>query len=116
MGMISSGVINVVLNYICIPLFGFIAAAYTSLFCYVMNAALYYYFYKRVKEEKGIEEELVNMHALMLLAGVFTICSFGVMCLYDYRVVRFSLLCVMVGILYHYKSLLYAQYKAFKSK
>ena len=116
LGMISSGVINVVLNYICIPLFGFIAAAYTSLFCYVMNAALYYYFYKRVKEEKGIEEELVNMHALMLLAGVFTICSFGVMCLYDYRVVRFSLLCVMVGILYHYKSILYAQYKAFKSK
>lgn len=45
---VAAAVLNLMLNYICIPLFGYIAAAYTTLICYVAYAIFHYCVVRRL--------------------------------------------------------------------
>lgn len=48
------GIANIGLNYVFIHIFGYVAAGYTTLFCYVMYAAAHYCFMRKVcKDEMG---------------------------------------------------------------
>lgn len=47
-----SAIMNIVLNYIFIPKYGYIAAAYTTLVCYVILAAMHYVNLRRIQEAK----------------------------------------------------------------
>lgn len=46
---ICAAISNVILNYIFIPKFGYISAAYTTLFCYILLFILHYLQVKRIK-------------------------------------------------------------------
>lgn len=100
LGMISSGVVNVVLNYIFIPIGGFIVAAYTSLFCYIMNIALYYFFYQKIRKEKKMEE-LINVKKLFGLAVAFAISSGCAMLLYPYLLLRLVIIMMIISYAFH---------------
>lgn len=51
-----SAVTNIVLNYIFIPMFGYYAAGYTTLFCYAVYAAFHYGFMRRIcKKQMGLD-------------------------------------------------------------
>ena len=45
---ISTGILNIVLNYIFIPIVGYVAAGYTTLFCYFLQAILDYFVARKV--------------------------------------------------------------------
>ena len=44
----SGAILNIVLNYICIKLWGYMAAGYTTLICYMCYSALHFYFMKTI--------------------------------------------------------------------
>lgn len=47
-GTFTSTVLNITLNYVFIQMFGYIAAGYTTLICYLINALMHYYFMRKV--------------------------------------------------------------------
>lgn len=55
--MIAAGA-NVVLNFIFIPKLGYIACAYTTLFCYFVYGVAHYYFMCRIQTEDGLVKEI----------------------------------------------------------
>lgn len=45
---VTGAIVNIVLNYICIQMFGYIAAGYTTLFCYIIYSICHYIFMNQV--------------------------------------------------------------------
>ena len=83
-------ILNVLLNYICIPIWGYYAAGYTTLFCYIIYAAAHYLcmtFISR-KERPGIW--IYPPGVLLAISGVFMATGFGFMFLYQYFTARYT--------------------------
>lgn len=62
-------ILNLILNYIFINLYGYQAASYTTFACYMIFCIMHYFFYKKVckKELKGIA--LYDIKGVLLISG-----------------------------------------------
>jgi O-antigen/teichoic acid export membrane protein len=91
---IVAALINIMLNLFFIPFFGFIGAAYTTLFTNIVQTVLHYVNYKRI-----VQKDIYNMRILALISiGIIIICL-SIQILYAYTVVRyilFSFLCLII--------------------
>ena len=74
---VISIVINLGLNYICIQLFGFMAAAYTTAFSYFCATFVHYLLMKKYK----IEDVFSSKHTFMIIGG-FAVLNLSSMLLY----------------------------------
>lgn len=96
--MISSllcAVTNLVLNYIFISKFGFVAAGYTTLFCYIAVSLLHYIFMRKTcnKYLNGIK---IYKLYIILLIGILLIAAGSIMMLlYKFWYIRYSLLLIV---------------------
>lgn len=95
--MISSvlaALINVALNYIFIPIFGYTAAAYTTLFSYLLYTIFHYFSQRHIIKASAFNWQLyLVLFIIVLLLSVF--CNF----LYSNPILRFSLIGVFSLIL-----------------
>ena len=66
MASITGAVVNVILNYILMPIFGYYAAGYTTLFCYILFS-LGHYIFMRIVCKKKIDGPLIR-YVLILTA------------------------------------------------
>lgn len=88
----AGALLNIGLNYVGIKLFGYVAAAYTTLFCYAVFALGHYiYMTMSVKKAIGVSKvfngaRLLILSAMVLLFGIFIIF------LYDKPVIRYILI------------------------
>ena len=87
-GSIGAAIINIILNYVLIPIFGFVAAGYTTLFSYVVFALSNYYTMNIVLKKRNIPDNLFNYKELLKLVIGFTIVGFLGVIIYDYLVIR----------------------------
>lgn len=87
---IVAAVVNVVLNYIFIRIFGYMAAAYTTLIAYIFLAYLQAFWANKVCKENGIIDGKVFSDEKMLVIAIATVglCLFG-MVLYHFTVLRY---------------------------
>lgn len=88
-------ILNIVMNFFGIKKFGFIAAAYTTLICYILFAMGHYtYMSLSVKHEEGTEQIFNTKRLVLLSLGVV---FFGLLIIffYDKVAVRYS---IIVGI------------------
>lgn len=74
---ISCAMLNILLNYIFIKIFGYQAAAYTTFVCYFVFCFLHYLFYrmackKHVGQEIYDTKRLVFISAVLIVVAVFT--------------------------------------------
>ncbi|MBR6450648.1 MAG: oligosaccharide flippase family protein [Fibrobacter sp.] len=95
---VTGAVLNIVLNAIFIPIFGFIAAAYTTLICYIIFMLMHYVFAKKVIKEQNITAPVYNnktIFALSTIIGTICLCC---MATFSYIFLRIFLISVLVGI------------------
>ena len=88
-------VLNVLLNYLLIPIFGYIVAAYTTLICYVLFMIMHYIFMRKVCKNKIGGIHIFNDRFIILSTIVLFIMMFGCMLLYKNTVVRYFVIVVM---------------------
>ena len=93
---ILAAVVNIILNYFGIKMFGFVAAGYTTLISYVLFAGCNYLAMKKVCSKHQIETEIYDFKKLLLLFIIFTMIGFMLMLLYPYRIVRLILIAVVL--------------------
>ncbi len=89
---IGAAVINVVLNLILIPVYGYMAAAYTTLIAYIFYTILHYYA-MRITEKNSV----YDMKFIVILSFMLTLSSFAMMRIYDYPLLRYA--SILVGLL-----------------
>ena len=105
----ASALLNIVLNYIFIGIFGYIAAAFTTLICYAFYAAFHYVVMAKVADEYLDGNRLASLKTISIISIVFMLVGFGISGLYNYPVLRYSLIVIVMilGIVYRKKVRVY---------
>lgn len=96
----GSAVINLLLNYVFIREYGYYAAGYTTLVCYILLAFTHYLFYRKVlKMELPEIETLYDMKRIVLVSGAVLIVMAAILALYRFTVVRYCTVLLLAMIL-----------------
>ena len=91
-----SALLNIVLNYFGIKMFGYYAAGYTTLICYILLTIFHYIFYKRI-----IKKELPNLKSvydekLIMIVGITVVGIMLIMALtYKFIIIRYSIVIIV---------------------
>ncbi|MCQ2567739.1 MAG: oligosaccharide flippase family protein [Mogibacterium sp.] len=97
--MVASGLaaaINVGLNYVAIKMFGYVAAAYTTLICYILLAIAHYIAHRKICREEGIYFELYDMKFILAISAVSLCIMMGMTLVYDSFAVRYAVIAMIV--------------------
>lgn len=99
---VSSAILNVFLNLIFIKRFGYLAAGYTTLTCYIVLAIFHYFMAKRVLKSYYIKIDFnVIDTKFIILYSIFVIIFSSIFSLvYKSIVIRYSLIVILLIIAY----------------
>ena len=104
---LGSAVINLILNWIFIPIFGFIAAAYTTLVSYIIFVLANYVAMKIVLKENGEMDRAYSYKWLMSILFAFAVCTALGTLLYDFLYIRIAVvLVVMLIVIWNRKTVI----------
>lgn len=108
---IVAAAINIVTNYIFINMFGYMAAAYTTLACNILLAVFQYFMAKRVSKEMPFSSKPL----FILSMGV---CIIVILCnlLYKTTLARFVILAILIAIVFVKRDYFIATFKSIKKK
>lgn len=90
---------NVILNYIFIKRFGFIAAAYTTLFCYIGFSVAHYIFMKKAIKKRDGLKKIYDIKKLLIISVLVVVGSITITAIYDYTIVRWTVIMTMLLVL-----------------
>lgn len=97
----SGAVLDLVLNAVFIPRYGFIAAGYTTLASYLLILFVYYFFIKKCCRENEIKfSDIFNVRLLaffVMLSGGIAAVS---LCVYQYWFLRYFIIAVTLALLF----------------
>lgn len=96
MASIISAIMNIVLNAIFIPRFGFVAAGYTTLVCYFLYSLGHYIFMRIVCSKHLNGHKVYDIKTICTIIAASLISAFIIMSLYDFLIIRYAL--VVLGI------------------
>ena len=71
---IASAVLNIVLNLVAVPVFGYVASAYVTAACYLATAMLHYSFMKRTLRDAGTKGRVYDGRFLLLVCIATLVC------------------------------------------
>lgn len=92
----SGAILNVLLNYVFIKIFGYYAAGYTTLVCYILFAFAHYVAHKRIISTSLEVNQIYDIKYIVLLS-VFVLIMMGMMILgYIFSIVRYAFIGVFV--------------------
>lgn len=86
---VGGAVLNIILNYICIQLWGYVAAAYTTLFGYILYSVLHYYFMRRVCKQYLDNIKPYSLKLILLIAVATLLVGFFFLFLYKNNILRY---------------------------
>ena len=88
----TGAILNILLNAIFIPKFGFIAAAYTTLICYMAFMAMHFIFSKKVLRKQNIYEAVYNNSFIIIISIAILAIGLASMFTFDYLYLRLTLI------------------------
>lgn len=104
-GSIGSAILNIVMNGILIPRFGFVAAGYTTFASYIVFTLANYIAYRKVLKKNDIPDESFDYKALLGIFAAFCALSFTAMSLYNKPIIRYAIIAaVLLGVAVKYKA------------
>lgn len=90
-----AAVINILLNYICIKRFGYIAAAYTTLICYIAYCIFHYINMRTIEPVKLYNGKFLCLFSITYIA----VCLLSLL-IYPFAYLRYTMLFVILVLLY----------------
>lgn len=102
---IIGAVLNLVLNYLFIPIFGYVAAGYTTLVCYIVLAISHYVIMKKVCVKYSINEELFDIRYILIMSVVVVCVTICFSYVYSSMIIRYSILVVVLIVIAIYRNI-----------
>lgn len=95
---IGAAVLNIFLNYKLIPVAGYLAAGYTTLFSYLLFAFVHYFFMDKVCKRNHCPKDIVDIHGMIRILVLFMIIS-GILTFgYWINVLRYVVIAIILTI------------------
>lgn len=88
---VVGAILNIILNYLFIPKFGFLAAGYTTLICYLCYCLAHYILMKKILKKELPSESIYNMRIIIGISIVFVVMGAMFTLLYDYVYIRYAI-------------------------
>ena len=95
----AGAVLNIILNYIFIKIFGYYAAGYTTLVCYMVYAAFHMFFMRKICREKLNNEQPYSLRIYGGITAAFLLLGFIFMASYKHMAIRYSMLGIMLVVI-----------------
>lgn len=95
---VTGAVLNLILNAIFIPIFGFIAAAYTTLVCYLVFMIMHYIFSRRVQNDQHIIGTVYDDRTVILFSLLISGLGLATMLTYEHIVIRIVIIVILIAI------------------
>lgn len=92
----GGAIANIVLNYLLIPCFGYYAAGYTTLACYIMFSFAHYYFYRKVLKQQKCVKNVYNNLFVVGFSVIIILFMLIMPLLYNYIYLRFALIILLL--------------------
>ncbi len=106
---IGAAVTNVILNYIFIKKFGYIAAGYTTLFSYILYSIGHFIFMKKVCKKHADGIDYYDNRTILIISVLFTLISLLIIPIYQNIIIRYVFIVVIVLLLaVNYKKIMKA--------
>ena len=96
----GAAVLNIALNAILLPVFGFVAAGYTTLVCYMALAVFHYWGMRRVASQASGRTVPFDVRACLLISGALLGLSVGVTFLYFSTPLRYISIIAVAAIFF----------------
>ena len=97
---VIGAVLNIVLNYIFIGIYGYFAAGYTTLACYIIYAFCHYLAMRHICKINMIKSKIFDKWVLIGVSSGFMLLGFLISLTYEVAVVRYSIVGLLMGILF----------------
>lgn len=116
-----AAVLNIILNYLAIPVWGYAAAGYTTLICYIILTVAHYLAYKtflNLNRKKGddLPSDFYDIGALAKIAAGALASMVMVSLIYQKPWARYSLILLVVSILAWKRDIILRKFKEIKKK
>lgn len=89
-------VLNIILNYIFIRIFGYYAAGYTTLVCYMIYATFHFLFMRKICREYLDNQQPYSVRTYLAIAGIFLATGFAFLLTYSHPILRYGLLAILI--------------------
>lgn len=86
----SGAVLKLILNYIFIDIFGYYAAGYTTLLCFMVYAGMHYIFMKKICRDYLDGAQAYSTKTLFIITSLFMVFGFAILFTYKTPVLRYS--------------------------
>ena len=93
---LTGAIANVILNYIFIPVFGYMAAGYTTFVCYGVYCFMHYKFMSKICRANLPGRKVYNIKQILLISVVFITCGFLVLFTYKSILIRYGLCAIII--------------------
>ncbi|MCM1122149.1 MAG: oligosaccharide flippase family protein [Eubacterium sp.] len=94
---VTGAVLNIVLNYIFISRFGYRAAGYTTLFCYVVYDIGHYFFMNRICDEFCGGVRPYELKKILAVSVLFVLTGFILLFTYNHVVLRYGVTGILMA-------------------
>lgn len=91
--------LNVILNYFGILWFGYIAAGYTTLICYILFGLSHYFFMRKICRENLEGARLFDVKTIFTIAVALVIFAIIMTALYQHAVIRYCIMLIVCIVL-----------------
>ncbi len=91
---VAAALLNILLNLIFIPIFGYVAAAYTTMICYIIYSLLHNYFAKSICRHRRIPETILSPKTALALSSLVVGTALIMNVLYKYMEIRYGFIIV----------------------
>ena len=108
-------VMNFILNYIFIKRYGYLAAGYTTMICYLFFALSHYWYSNKILN-KNIKEVLFSQHKVYLICFISILVATISPFIYKYIILRLIIILIIATILFANKKKIVNYYKIIKNK
>lgn len=96
-----TALVNIILNSVFIPVTGYIAAGYTTMFCYILYAGVHYFFMVKICKDNNID----NPYPGKLMWGIallFSVVSIMMTAFYKFYLIRYVVILILISIVIIY--------------
>ena len=100
---VLGAILNIVLNYIFIQIFGYIAAGYTTLVCYMVYCFGHYMLMRKIVNDKcnGVQPYSIKIYLTITVS--FMALGFLLLMTYDYQIIRYGIIAIAVILIILYR-------------
>ena len=91
---VIAATVNLILNSVFIPIYGYIAAAYTTAICYFILMVVHYLFMKSIDKR-----EIYDIRKMFFIVSIICVLSMFITYLYSYTLIRISLIGIILLII-----------------